>query len=447
MRKYILPFLLLATFSAAAQPSPVLEQYLQTGLSNNLMLQQKELDIRKSMEAVRQAKALFMPRIQLNANYTVAAGGRKIDFPIGDLLNPVYSTLNQLTQSNAFPTVQNEKIQFLPNNFQETKIKFSYPLFNSDLKYNQRIKELLLQSQTAQKEAYAKVVRYEISEAYLQYIQTFEAEKIWTGARSVLLEMRRFNESLVKNNVATKDIIANADYEISKADHEIFNLQSQRNTARAYFNFLINRDLQSDVTVDSTLLTTMVPNYELQPLVQAALQNRKELEALEAGRKAGMAALDLNEANKKLPDFYIGGETGFQGYGYHFKDQAFVLAQVGLTYDIYSGGANNSKIQEARIENDKIANQTEMARQQIALQVTDAFNALSSAKNALETSKTGLKAAEEAFRIINNKYRAGQALLLEYMDAQNRVTIARIQVLLANTDVVKAHWKLAASFE
>ena len=44
MHKYILPFLLLATFSAAAQPSPVLEQYLQTGLSNNLMLQQKEKD-------------------------------------------------------------------------------------------------------------------------------------------------------------------------------------------------------------------------------------------------------------------------------------------------------------------------------------------------------------------------------------------------------------------
>ena len=52
----------------------------------------------------------------------LAAGGRAIDFPIGDLLNPVYSTLNALTQTNQFPQVENESITFLPHNFQETKI-------------------------------------------------------------------------------------------------------------------------------------------------------------------------------------------------------------------------------------------------------------------------------------------------------------------------------------
>ena len=40
---------------------------------------------------------MFLPDISMNARYTVARGGRIIEFPVGDLLNPVYITLNMLT--------------------------------------------------------------------------------------------------------------------------------------------------------------------------------------------------------------------------------------------------------------------------------------------------------------------------------------------------------------
>ena len=439
---FIIPFFI-GIITASAQQSTVLDEYIRIGLSENLSLKQQQLDIQKSMEAIRQAKAMFYPTVQLNANYTVAAGGRKIDFPIGDLLNPVYSTLNQLTQSNNFSLVENQQVQFLPNNFQETKVKFSYPIYNTDLKYNRQIKELLLLSKTAQKAAYEQELRHNISHAYLQYIQAVEAEKVWKSALVVLQELRRFNESLVKNNVATRDIVADADYQISKTDHEIFDLKSKQNTARAYFNFLINRDLQSEVVVDSSILLLTIPVYDREQLVKNALTNRNEMAALSAGREAATTAIQLQEANLKIPDFYIGGETGFQGYGYRFNsNQAFVLAQVGLTYDLYKGGAQKSKVQEARIDAEKINTQMNEVRMQIVLQVTERWNQLSSAQNAHETSQQGQKAAEESFRIINNKYKAGQVLLIEFLTAQNRVTTARLQTLLAWLDVLQSQQAL-----
>lgn len=440
MKTTLFVFVLLVggIITANAQQSAVLDEYIRIGLSENLMLKQQELDIQKSIEAIRQAKALFFPTVQFNASYTVAAGGRKIDFPIGDLLNPVYGTLNQLTQSNNFPTLENQQVNFLPNNFQETKIKFTYPIYNTDLRYNREIKELLLLSKSAQKTAYEQELRFNIKQAYLQYLQATEAEKIWGNAMSVLQEVRRFNESLVKNNVATRDVVADADYQISKAEHEIFDLKTRQNTARAYFNFLINRDLQSDVTIDSSVLQQPIPTYELNQMIQNAQANRREFAALEAGKQAAGTAVQLQEANKKIPDFYLGGETGFQGFGYNFgQNQAYVLAQVGLTYDIYQGGARNSKVQEAKLDAEKINTQINDTRQQIALQVTDRWNQLESAKNAHSTSRQAQKSAEESFRIINNKYRAGQALLLELMDAQNRVTTARLQTLLAWLDVLQ----------
>ncbi len=441
-----LAILCISSLTAFAQSSPTLDEYIRQGFSKNLALQQQNLDLQKSMEAVRQARSLFYPTVQFNAAYTVAAGGRKIDFPIGDLLNRVYGTLNDITQSNQFSTLENQQIQFLPNNFQETYLKVAYPLFNSDLRYNRQIQQQVVLGKTAQKAAYEHELRYRITEAYLQYLQSLEAEKIWLNAKDVLTELRRFNESLVKNNVATRDVVATADYELSKADREIFQLRSQQNTARAYFNFLINRDLQSDVTIDTSLLHQPLPAYDRDQLITDALRDRQELSALRAGQSAAELALKLNEANRILPDAYIGGQVGFQGFGYKFNgDQAYALAQVGLTYDIFNGGQTRSKIQQARIESEKVRAQYTDVQQQIALQTTQAWNNFEAARNAWITTRQGQGAAEETFRIVNNKYRAGQTLLIEFLEAQNRVTTARLQVLLAWTDVLLREAELRKS--
>ncbi|MEI6408740.1 MAG: TolC family protein [Bacteroidota bacterium] len=438
MKNLLLSLIYLLIVGSLSAQSPVLEAYIQTGLSNNLALQQKNLDVKKSVEAVRQAKTLFSPTVTFGATYTMAAGGRKIDLPIGDLLNPVYGTLNQLTMSKAFPQIQNQSINFLPNNFQETKVKVAYPIFNSDLRYNKEIQTQLVQSKTAEKAAYEHELRYQITEAYLQYLQSLEAEKIWTNTQTVLTELKRFNESLVKNNVATREIVATADYELSKAENEIFQLRSKQHTVQAYFNFLINKPLQSDVTMDTSLLRVVVPAYSTEELITNATTKRKEFGALQAGMDAAATAVKLNDANRKLPDAYIGAETGFQGYGYNWFNgkQAYVLAQVGLTYDLYNGGQTKSKVQLAKIEAEKLHNQYDQVQQQIALQIIKAADDLEAARNGWRTSKNGLNAAEAGFKIVSNKYKAQQALLIEYLDAQNRVTTARLQVLLAWTDVL-----------
>ncbi|MFN0034152.1 MAG: TolC family protein [Saprospiraceae bacterium] len=427
--------------------SAVLEAYIQEGLNANLGLKQQNLDIAKQQEQVRQSKALGKPKLTFDANYTVAGGGRKIDFPIGDLLNDAYSNLNALNAvpgnlppgvvPGYFPTLENQEVQFLPHNFHETKVSFAYPVFNSDLKYNRQIQGHLLESKAAEKTANEHELRYQITEAYLNYLRVLEAEKIWLNAKTVLTELRRFNESLVRNNVATRDVVATADYELSKADNEAFKSRSQQNTARAYFNFLINKDLQSEVVADTALLRAAVPDYQAEQLVQQSLANRPEFAALRAGQQAAETDVRRNTANSKLPDFYLGGSFGFQGYGYKFnKEQAYALAQVGLTYELFDGGIRKSKTQEARLQSESLRSQTEQVQQQIELQVTAAWNDLEAAQHSFKTSQTSLLAAEETFRIVNNKYRAGQVLLLEFLDAQNRVTTARLQQLMAWSEVL-----------
>lgn len=424
-------------YSAQAQRSPVLDAYIKEGLANNLSVLKSELDIERSRALLAQARASAKPSVEFNASYLLAAGGRSLDFPVGDLLNPVYSTLNFLTQTSLFPQIENTKVRFIPTNFQETKFNFAYPVYNTDLKYLRTIRESEVAGRIALRDAREVSLSGEITQAYIQYLQTLELREIWLKSKDVLLELKRFNQSLVKNDVATSDVVSTAEYELSKVENEIFNTVSLENSARSYFNYLIGADLQRPVTADTLLSGTPVQAYVLDELLQNATERRAELKALESFNTAAMADVKRNEANQKLPDVYIGGSAGFQGFGYDFtNDQAYVLTQIGVSYPIYNGGLNRSKSQESRL-NARIAEaELRQVTEQVKLDIIASYNAFEAARFALLSARKNVEAAEAIFRITNNKYRAGQALLLEFLDAKNRVDTARQQEVIARANLL-----------
>src|SRR5712671_4511058 len=102
-------------FPAFAQDH--LSRYVDSGLVNNQVLKEKNISLEQSMLALKNSKSYILPAVAFTANYLSAQGGRSIELPMGDLLNNVYSTLNQLTSSQKFAPTKNMKEQFLPNNF------------------------------------------------------------------------------------------------------------------------------------------------------------------------------------------------------------------------------------------------------------------------------------------------------------------------------------------
>lgn len=434
---------LLFPLTTLAQPatngkSSILEGYIREGLANNLALRQETLEISRVTESLNQAKSLFYPRIAFNPTYSVAAGGRRLEFPVGDLLNPAYKTLNQLTGSDNFPTnIQNVNQLLAPNNFHDTKVSVSYAIFNTDIQYNYLIQKQLLSAQEARKRVVENELRYTIATSYYQYLQTLEAIRIYESARSVLNELARLNEKLVSNNVATREVVTSARYEISKVDQQLAVAQKNRETAQAYFNFLLNRDLIMGIEVDSSLTKILPESKEKLPdLQQTALHGRQELNQLGQSLQAAQTAVRLNEANAKIPNLYVGGSTGFQGYGYTFQNQAYVVAQVGLQWDLFRGYEKRSKIQQAKIQTNTLQTRIAEVQRQIQLQVLQAYYELDAANQSLVATQSGMINADQSFRVVDSKYRNGQALLIEFLRYQNDRLTAQLQHSVARMDVL-----------
>lgn len=434
---------LLWPLSVAAQPalpgsSAILDAYIREGLQNNLALRQESFEISRVTESLNQARSLFYPRVAFNPTYSLAAGGRRLEFPVGDLLNPAYRTLNQLTGADRFPTnIPNVNQLLAPNNFHDTKVTVQYALFNTDIQYNYLIQKQLLSAQQARKRVIETELRYTISTAYYQYLQTLDALRIYQNSRHVLAELARLNEKLVSNNVATKEVVTSARYEISKVDQQMAVAEKNRETARAYLNFLLNRDLRADVDVDSSLARILPESNEnLADLQQLALRGRQELAQLGGSLQAAQTAVRLNQANATIPNVYIGANTGFQGFGYSFRNQAYVVAQFGLQWDMFRGYEKRSRIQQARVQTEVLQTRLQEVQRQIQLQVLQAFYDLDAANESLAATQSGMVNADATFRVIDSKYRNGQSLLIEFLRYQNDRLTAQLQHSLARMDVL-----------
>ena len=86
---FFLPFLLFLSFPIISQNN-ILEKYINEAIATNHGLKEQQFLLEKNTLAFEEAKTLFRPSVGFGVNYTVAAGGRNISFPVGDLLNPVY---------------------------------------------------------------------------------------------------------------------------------------------------------------------------------------------------------------------------------------------------------------------------------------------------------------------------------------------------------------------
>ncbi len=418
-------------FNASAQ-SPVLENYIQQGLKNNLQLQQEQLNYERSMESLAQAKALFLPYVGINASYQFADGGRKISIPVGDLVNPVYANLNQInsklnTGAPSYPFISNQTTNFLANNFHDSKVRVIQPLFNPEIYFNYKAQKELITVQQAQKKAYENQLKFEITSAYYQYLQSGEALAILRNTLSLLHELLKINQSLVANAKATKDVVLNTEYELNKTEQQIAENEKNYQVASAYFNFLLNREMNAAIERDSSLSFSTNKSEEISSLTNTALQQRQELQQIQNGLRANEQIIGLSKGNAFLPKINVVGDIGYQGFYYTFgSDQQYWLVQFGLTWDIFKGGEKKSRTQQARIDYQVMENKMEQLKKQIELQVIQAHYELQSARQAFAASQSGVKSAEKSFQIIRAKYKEGQAILLEYLDAQNKFTSSQL---------------------
>ena len=424
-----IPFLSLAQ-------QPVLEKYIQLGLAENLQVQKNGLAIEKQQYKIAEAKANRLPVVSFDPSYILAAGGRRLEFPIGDLFNPAYQALNQLTQSNSFPTdLENVDEQLTPNNFHDTRLYASYPLFNPAIYYNIKAQEQLISVEQAKINAFQVGLRKDIKVAYYNYFKTFEVLNILNTSEKLLNEVYRFNEKLVKYDKATKDVLSGVKFEIAQLNSNRATIINQQAVAKAYFNGLLNRDFEAEILRTESSIPTS-SSKEITTLRKDALNNRPELQQIDNAIKAKQIVTQIKEKSL-LPTLAEQGTAGFQGNGYKFNgDQALATIALGAKWTIYDGKKRKQQIEQTKVETLELQQDYKIIRQQIELQVINAWHNLKAAEQKVVANQAAVENALTNFEFIQKRYENEKAILIELLDAQTKMTNAQIQLSIAQYDVL-----------
>jgi outer membrane protein TolC len=198
---------------------------------------------------------------------------------------------------------------------------------------------------------------------------------------------------------------------------------------------LLNRPLTEAVELD-----TLTGISEAEQTADSALRNALTMRAELAMAKAGinLAGNQIKLAKGGfLPTAFVAAEAGYQGFQYQFDDtQKYWLVRVGLSWNLFNGMKTRAALQKGKIEHRNANLGYQHLEQQIALEVRKAYYGLEAAKAALTAAEKGVTAANDAFRIIKRKYEAGQALLIEFLEAQANVTTAKLQREVARYNVM-----------
>lgn len=408
----------------------VLDEYIRQGLAENLALKQKESSYQQSLEALNEAKGLFYPEISFNARYSVSKGGRVIDFPIGDLLNPVYATLNQLTASSAFPMVQNQQINFLRPTEQETKLRLIQPVFNSGIYFNSQIKEELTLYEQTDMEQYKRELTAEIKKAYYNVAMSELIVSMLTDTRKLLVENVRVNTRLVENDKITLDNLYRSETELSKFDQEVQNALKNNKLASSYFNFLLNRPLTDTILIEQLAEYPSLAGLT-EDITKTAIENREEIKKLENYITISNYQIEMNQSGK-LPDLTLVADYGFQGEKYKFNmEQDYLQASAILTWNLFEGFSNKARIKQSLLQKEMVETKLEEAKKQIELQVINTMNELLTAEKGIVAAESQVQSAREGFRLVNRKYEEGQASLIEFIDSRTSLTRAEENLIIS----------------
>ncbi|MFT5988585.1 MAG: outer membrane protein [Paraglaciecola sp.] len=445
VHKIIAAYLLLAMPLMVAAQQTILTDYVDLALRQNPTLLASQLVENERMIAVELAAANRRLTADFKSDYILSAGGRGIDFPVGDLFNPTYATLNQLTGAEQFPTnLENVNTRFLPSNFHDTRVEARLPLLQPLIGREVALREAqVLEARLATK-TLENEVRRQVRNLYFAWLQSLEGQKIIDSSRVVLRELLRVNWVLVDNDKRTADVVYRTEAELADLDGEAANLRQQELLAQAALNRLLARDLR--VPLEEMPLTDLLGTVETFDLLSTrARAQRSELEQLDAGTESLVRLEAFQDAGSK-PTLGVFLNVGAQGFlNGDFGDHPYVSGGLAFSWNLYDGRKRDLQQQQTRIQREQISRRRDDAARGIELQVWQATQRITNERAQLAAARNRERAAAASSRIVEVRYRNQNALLIEYLDARNQITTAQLKANLARFRLHQAYAALQAA--
>ena len=279
-------------------------------------------------------------------------------------------------------------------------------------------------------------LRYEVTAAYWDAVEA--SKKIEVQRDTV----NKYDAHL-KNVTVLYDAGAQAKIDVLRSSVELSNARQE--LVRAENTYAVSlATLRNLLNIDRTEELTLTTEVAYQPFdtsvdncISYAYRNRLDLAVARAKLRRCELAVERARAGKR-PSVNLTLGTGLTSQFQPRHDTSTdVSASVGVSWNIFDSGVTRGAIEEAEAERDIALLNVKKEEESIDLNLRKAYLNMREAEQRFTSTGDAVRQAREDYHIANERYRAGEGILLDIIDAQTALATAQTNAISARYDYAR----------
>ena len=305
---------------------------------------------------------------------------------------------------------------------------------------------------------------YQVATAY---VNAFEQKSTWSVNLDTFANLKE-HEQLISDLYAAgskaKIDLLRAQVETSNANQDAIRAQAAYEVALTDLSVLMSLD--SAATLDDTELSIINPTsteesnadsmssdslvkayslaeetFDIESYISLAEQNRPDLKA-DNIRIQRAEELVKSAKSAYKPSVSASASTGLNARSDRWDPTSNATAGVSASWNIFDSKITKSRVDEAKIEVERLELALKSDLDSARSDVISACKNLKTALVRLQTTDLAVKLAEEERFIASERYRAGEGILLDILDAEVALKEARLNHLNAYCDAARYRFAL-----
>jgi outer membrane protein len=387
-----------AALVTRSAPAETLQQAWQMAIANNQMLAAAAADVQGARARVRAARDAGWPTVNTNVGYTRLSASPQLDVVTPGL------------------TFRSGPI-FKDDRYVSGTVQLKLPLYaGGRITAGVHAAREALSGASAQEQATLSDLKLAVAEAYVGALRARSQLAVANASvKSLSAHVSDVKSLFQRQMVAKSDVLA-AQVALANAVEEQVGAANAVQVALADYNRLLGQPLGRSPPLDSHLPGASALLAEpVSALVRQALAARSELKGL-AAHSGALAAQARAVTATRLPQVALTG--GYTHFDNQILDrQNFSMVGVGLTWNLFDGGAARNEAEALRSESKAAGRRLADLRSQIELQVRRDWLGLRAAHARLAASREATAQAAENLRISRELYSVGLASNTQVLEA------------------------------
>jgi outer membrane protein TolC len=377
-----------------------LEDCINIGLQNNPGFQSSQISLEENKTKVDEARSGFYPTLQASSGANV------------------YSRNNGEQQYEIY----NKGISASYTVFSGFRTKAGYD---------------------AAKENYsANVYRHESNKQELTllitygYYRTLQAERILTSAREAVKNSKlhlEFARARHQAGIATLSDVLKAEVELSNAELSRIQSANVLLNSKGSLNQLMGLPSNNPLELIDNLSVigeSLPLSYD--SLFQEALVSRTEIKQFQSLLKAQNSFIDVAKA-ESYPTINVYANYSFEGEELLDMQRNWGLG-LSFSVPVFKGFSTKARIAGEELAFKGLEKDMEALKQQITLEVWNAFLAVEESSEKIETTLKGLESARKNLAIVEGEYKEGIGSIIQLTDAQTTFVSSEQQYIRSVAD-------------